>query len=250
MKIIEVEAKSVLNRSKIWDYCVNPYTGCAVGCPYCYARMFIPRYSGHSEGWGSFVDIKVNAPNILEKQLNRASPGKVWLSSVCDPYQPLEKKFGITRRCLEALLKSRFPVIIQTKSALVLRDIDLFKEFSDIEIGLTITTDDEMISRRFEPGASSVRARLDALAELKEKGLRTYVFIGPILPADPENLVKELAGKADRAYVDRMNYIKSLRSLYRRSDMMSASSPDFFNAFRLRYRKALESAGIPAEILF
>jgi DNA repair photolyase len=77
------------------------------------------RYSGHKEPWGEFVDAKINAPEILKKQLERAKKGTVWVSSVCDPYQPLEAEYGLTRRCLEELTKSRFPVNIQTKSKLV-----------------------------------------------------------------------------------------------------------------------------------
>ncbi len=75
IKVTEIEAKSILNKSKIYDYCVNAYTGCAVNCAYCYARLFMRRYSGHSEPWGEFVDVKVNAPALLAKQIVRAKRG-------------------------------------------------------------------------------------------------------------------------------------------------------------------------------
>ena len=127
MNVQETLAKTILNKSKIHDYCVNPYTGCQVNCRYCYARLFMARYSGHKEPWGEFVDVKINAPEVLRKQLARAKRGTVWVSSVCDPYQPLEAKYELTRRCLEELAKSRFPVTIQTKSKLVLRDLDLLE---------------------------------------------------------------------------------------------------------------------------
>jgi len=97
MKVQEITAKSVLNPSKIFDFCLNPYTGCAIGCRYCYARLFMKRYSGHHEPWGEFVDAKVNAPELLKKQLTRTKKGAVWISSVCDPYQPLEAKYRLTR---------------------------------------------------------------------------------------------------------------------------------------------------------
>jgi DNA repair photolyase len=83
------------------------------------------RYSGHKEPWGAFVDVKINAPEVLRRQLERAKRGTVWISSVCDPYQPLEAKYELTRRCLKELLAKQFPVNIQTKSKLVLRDLDL-----------------------------------------------------------------------------------------------------------------------------
>jgi DNA repair photolyase len=136
MKVQEITAKSVLNPSKILDFCLNPYTGCAISCKYCYARLFMKRYSGHHEPWGAFVDVKVNAPELLKKQLLRAKRGSVWISSVCDPYQPLEAKYRLTRRCLVELLEHQFPVFVQTKSKLVLRDLDLFKKFHDIEVVL------------------------------------------------------------------------------------------------------------------
>jgi DNA repair photolyase len=90
VKVQEVRAKSVLNKSKIFDFCLNPYIGCELNCAYCYARLFMKRYSGHREAWGKFVDVKVNAPEILKRQLDKARRGIVWVSSVCDPYQPLE----------------------------------------------------------------------------------------------------------------------------------------------------------------
>ena len=152
LKVSEIQAKSVLNKSKIFDYCINPYTGCQINCRYCYARLFIRRYSGHSEAWGEFVDAKINAPSVLKKQLEKAKKGTVWVSSVCDPYQPLESRYGLTRRCLEELAKMQFPVNIQTKSKLVLRDVDLFRELEDVEVGFTITTDNDRVAKLFELG--------------------------------------------------------------------------------------------------
>ena len=116
LKVTEIQAKSVLNKSKIFDYCINPYTGCQIRCRYCYASLFMRRYSGHREAWGKFVDAKINAPSVLERQLQRAKKGTVWISSVCDPYQPLEAKYQLTRLCLEELVKKQFPINIQTIS--------------------------------------------------------------------------------------------------------------------------------------
>ncbi len=145
MIVREIQAKSILNKSKIFDYCLNPYTGCQINCAYCYARLFMRRYSGHKEPWGKFVDVKINAPELLRKQLEKARKGTVWVSSVCDPYQPIEAKYELTRRCLIELANKQFPVTIQTKSKLVLRDLDLFRQFDEIEVGVTITTDDEEV---------------------------------------------------------------------------------------------------------
>src|SRR5512136_2949367 len=202
----EIEAKSILNPSKIYDYCVNPYTGCQVACAYCYAALFMRRYSGHSEPWGEFVDAKVNAPALLAKQIVRAKRGTIWFASVCDCYQPLEERFTLTRRSLEVLIGRDFPVVIQTKSARVRRDLDVIRLIPDVEVGFTIATEDETMARLFELGASPVGDRVEVLRELKAAAVSTFAFAGPLLPGNPEKLSSRLAGAADRFLIDRMNY--------------------------------------------
>jgi DNA repair photolyase len=127
MKAREISAKTVLTRTGIagYDYCINPYVGCEHGCLYCYAS-FMKRFTGHREPWGEFVDAKVNAPQVLRRQLKKAALGSVLVGTVTDPYQPAEKTYSITRGCLEALLERQFPVQLLTRSPLCLRDRDLF----------------------------------------------------------------------------------------------------------------------------
>ncbi|MEM2921122.1 MAG: radical SAM protein [Candidatus Bathyarchaeia archaeon] len=168
------------------------------------------RYWPHPENWGEFVDVKVNAPEVLKQQLHRRSPAPVLLSSVTDPYQPLEEKYCLTRRCLQSLLEADFPVSILTKSALVCRDIDLFRRFTSCEVGLTITTLDEKVRLVFEPNASSSWSRIDALEKLGDAGLSTYAFIGPVIPILGEEMLEDLADelcrvKVTRVLVDRLN---------------------------------------------
>lgn len=214
--IRETEAKSILTRSRIpgVDYCLNPYTGCLHACRYCYAD-FMKRFTGHGGSWGSFVDAKVNAPILLAKELRRRKRGNVMVSSVTDPYQPIEKKRRLTRRCLELLLPTRFPVQILTKSPLVLRDMDLFVRFDDIEVGVTITTDDDGMRRAFEPKAPPIHSRIEALKRLHAAGVRTYAFIGPTLPMDPERLAEKIGPYADSVLIDRMNYVSKTARIYR-----------------------------------
>lgn len=250
LSVKEILAKSVLNKSKIFDYCVNPYTGCQIACPYCYARLFMRRYSGHEEAWGDFVDVKINAPEILKTQLERAKRGKVWVSSVCDPYQPLEKKYRLTRQCLEALLEKQFPLNLQTKSALVVRDLDLLEGFEDAEAGFTITTDNEEVAKLFEPKASSVEERIRALGEIKSRGVKTFAFIGPILPGSPKRLVQRLAGKVNRVYVDRMNYMSTISRFYRNHALKEATSDSFFQRCKNELEEALDRYKIPYEVFF
>ncbi|MDZ7263060.1 MAG: radical SAM protein [candidate division KSB1 bacterium] len=254
--ITEKLAKTALVRSRIEgiDYALNPYTGCAHGCRYCYAE-FMQRFSQHHEPWGTFVDVKINVPQLLENELQRIgsrmtemrlnldvvraseSAGSseqrlVSLSTVTDPYQPLERKYLLTRRCLEVLLRYPISVSILTKSPLVLRDIDLLKKFKNIDVGLTITTDRDEIRQIFEPAAPPIPARIAALRQLHEQGIRTWVFIGPVLPMDPVHLGNLVKDCIHYHYIDPMNYIHKSRSIYQRHRLGEALRPAYFENCR------------------
>ncbi len=218
--IKEISVKSVLSKTGIpgADYCINPYVGCAHGCSYCYAT-FMKRYTGHTEKWGQFIDIKINAPEVLHRQLKRAKKGNVIISSVTDTYQPVEERYKLTRKCLETLLRYQFPVSILTKSPLVLRDMDIFKEFEDIEIGITITTDNEKIRKLFEPDAPPIVARINTLKRLYENGIKTYTFIGPLLPTNPEKLIENIRQYSHSILIDRMNYVSKVKGIYNRNHL-------------------------------
>ena len=204
MVIKETRPKTILSISKVYPYVINPFTGCQHGCSYCYAR-FMKRFTGHQEPWGQFVDVKVNAPDLLEVEIAKKKKGRVWISGVCDPYQPLEAKYELTRKCLEILARNNWPVTVQTRSPLVLRDIDILKRGMDFEVGLSVTTADDSIRTLFEPNAPTIKDRVKALDELHRAGIRTYVMIAPMLPG-AESLPEILAGKVDHVLVDRMNY--------------------------------------------
>ncbi len=120
MKISEIQSKTILSSSKIYDYVINPYVGCQNACTYCYAR-FMKRFSGHKEPWGNFVDVKTNAADLLKAEIVKKKRGSIWVSGVCDPYQPLESKYKLTRKCLEILAHHDWPVAVQTRSTLVQR---------------------------------------------------------------------------------------------------------------------------------
>ena len=227
----EIKAKSVLTKSGIpgIDYCINPYVGCFHGCRYCYAT-FMKRFTGHQEPWGSFVDVKVNAPVILQKQLARARRGNVLISSVTDGYQPIESKYKLTRQCLEVLLEYQFPVDILTKSPLVWRDMAVITKFKEIEVGLTITTDNENIRKVFEPHASPISERMKALETLHDHGIKTYAFIGPVLPMNPDALSEKLSPYVDSVIIDRMNYTSKTVSIYKRLNLSRWLDNEFVDA--------------------
>ncbi|HOK22550.1 MAG TPA: radical SAM protein [Candidatus Hydrothermia bacterium] len=200
----EIRVKGILSKSKVYDWVINPYVGCQYGCTYCYAR-FMKRFTGHSEPWGQFVDVKVNAPELLLKELRQKQKGEIWMSGVCDPYQPLEEKYQIIKSCLEILSQYDWPVVIQTKSPIVLRDLPIFKRFSHIDVGFSIGTGSESIRELFEPNAPPISSRIEALRMLHSNDVRTYVMVAPALP-EVVSLVPLLRGIVDYVLVDKMNY--------------------------------------------
>jgi DNA repair photolyase len=247
MIIKEIYAKRILSESKVLDYTINPYVGCEHGCTYCYAR-FIKRFTHHKEKWGEFVDVKLNAPTLLQREVNSKKVGRVWISGICDPYQPLERKYGITRSCLEILFRKNWPVTIQTKSTLILRDVELLQNHKNVEVTLTITTADEKIRQIFEPKAPSIKERVETLENLHSAGIKTSVMIAPLLPR-AEGLVKEIVGKADYVLIDRMNYHHA-DWIYKKYGLEYAISDEFFKQKKLEISEVFIKEKIPHEILF
>lgn len=216
MNVRQVHVKTALSPSRLkgYDYSLNPYRGCQHACVYCYS----PAVLREDRQWGSFVDVKLNLPRVLSREVVRRRKGVVGISTVTDAYQPVEGRYRVTRACLRQLLKKDFPIVIQTKSALVLRDLDLIEKFSDREVGFTITTLDDALASRYEPGASKVEDRLMALEKIGARGVNTWVFLGPVMPYltdrgdDLEVLISRLAEAGVREVIaDRLNYRKGVR---------------------------------------
>jgi DNA repair photolyase len=206
------------------------------------------RFTGHREPWGEFVDVKINAPALLKHEIDKRRLGRVWVSGVCDPYQPLESKYELTRKCLEVLVEYGWPITVQTKSPLVLRDIDLLRRSDKIEVGLSVTSADDGIRTLFEPGAPSIRERIAALEELHLAGVRTYAMIAPMLPGTDE-LADQLTGKVDYVLIDRMNYHYG-DWVYRRYHLEDAMSYDFFYSKGKELASAFAEQGVECRVLF
>jgi DNA repair photolyase len=247
MIVREILAKSILSKSQVYDYVVNPYVGCSHSCRYCYAA-FMKRFTGHKEKWGEFVDIKINAPELLAREIRKKRVGRVWVSGVCDPYQAAEKKYRLTRRCLEVLLENQWPVTIQTKSSLVLRDVEILGRFNDIEVGFSITTADDKIRKLFEPGASPIKERLHALDVLHSRGIRTFAMIAPILPRS-EGLIEQLPGKVDHVLIDRLNYAYANR-VYKENKLEWAREDRYLSEKAEELRRGFKREGIPVQVVF
>lgn len=247
----EIFVKSVLTRTGIegYDYCINSYVGCAHGCRYCYAT-FMKRFTGHMEPWGEFVDVKVNAPEVLRRQLRRARKGSILIGTVTDPYQPAEKHYRITQGCLEALLERQLPVRILTRSPLCVRDLELFKKFEDISVGLSVTTDQEVVRKIFEPNSPSIQSRIKALKILHDEGVTTYAFIGPMLPLNPTSLSEMLVGIVDEVLVDRLNYSNKVKGLYRTAGLAPYLEDTYFIQTASILKESFEMKGIPVSAIF
>ncbi|PIR61421.1 MAG: radical SAM protein [Candidatus Pacebacteria bacterium CG10_big_fil_rev_8_21_14_0_10_44_11] len=208
--IQEIQAKSILSPSSLkdadYDFSCNPYIGCRFGCVYCYASFMGRMVGKKTNDWGEFVFAKMNAPELLKKEVaklkNKGKGKTIWFSSVTDPYQGLEAKYQLTRKCLQVLVEADFQgsVTFLTKSDLVLRDIDVLKQLHHAEVGMTITSTDDSISRYFEKFAPPVSARLAALKKLHQEKIDTYAFIGPLLPHFITN--KEKLGQLFKAVHD------------------------------------------------
>ncbi|MFH0988662.1 MAG: PA0069 family radical SAM protein [bacterium] len=171
-----------------YSYSVNPYRGCEHGCIYCYARPS-HEYLGFSSGldFETKIMVKYDVAELLEREFRRRSwkPQVVALSGNTDCYQPIERKLRLTRRCLEVFLKARNPVVVTTKNALVLRDLDIFKElasFNCVSVGISITTLREGLARKLEPRTSTPQKRLDTIQHLALAGIPVGVNAAPMIP--------------------------------------------------------------------
>ena len=184
-----VPCRSALNRSGIpgADWCLNPYVGCTHACVYCYA-CFMKRFTGHTEPWGSFVEAKAGIADVLARELRRPKAGTVVIASVTDGYQAAEAALGLTRACLARLAGSGLDVGILTKSDLVVRDADVLADFGGLlgdaraKVGFSLTTLSDELAAVLEPGAPPPSRRLAAIEALSDAGIRTWVFIAPVLP--------------------------------------------------------------------
>ncbi|MBI4370921.1 MAG: PA0069 family radical SAM protein [Elusimicrobia bacterium] len=167
---------------------LNPYRGCEHGCAYCYARPY-HEYLGLSAGldFETMIFVKEDAPELLERELAKPSwvPDAISISGVTDPYQPAERRFEVTRRCLRVLADCRAPVGVVTKNALAARDADLFAELARwdaVRVFVSITTLDAELARRLEPRASTPERRLGALRALSRAGVPVGVMAAPMIP--------------------------------------------------------------------
>jgi DNA repair photolyase len=190
-------------------YKLSPYVGCLIGCRYCYAQAPVA-VSRRLEmlpdaPWGSYVDVRVNAAEVLAAELAALPPLPIkFCPIVSDPYQAVEARYGVTRACLEAIRRAAtpWPTLVLTRSKLVTRDADLFATLPRVWVGASIPTVDDGVRRHFEPRAASIPERIEALTALRAAGARTFAVVQPILPGPIEELATVLAAAVSSVTID------------------------------------------------
>jgi DNA repair photolyase len=166
-----------------FDWTCNPYVGCSFGCTYCYA-MFLPQNRRPKENWGKWFQAKVNAVELARKQAPKLAGQAVYMSSVTDPYLPTERSLHLTRGILESLVPYQPRLLIQTRGPLVVRDLDILRQFEAVRVNVSIPTDSEAVRRVFEPKAPLLEKRWQALAQVRAAGIPVGICITPVLPLD------------------------------------------------------------------
>ncbi len=190
VEVVARPAREILMRGTgfldAYDFSLNPYAGCAFGCTYCYAAFF-SRSVEQRDAWGRWVEVKENAVELLMRRRIGSLDGKrIYMSSVTDPYQPVERRLRLTRRLLQVLADRHQPrLVVQTRSPDVVRDCDLFQRIEEqggrVRVNMTVTTDDEDVRRTFEPSCPSNAQRLRAITEVHEAGVETCITLTPLL---------------------------------------------------------------------
>lgn len=236
MRIIEKEivAKDLITKSNLpaSDYVINPYVGCSHACKYCYAR-FMKRFTGHTEEWGNFIDIKRCDKPMNVKKLYHKS---VFISSVTDCYNPFEEKYRITRNVLKQLKEVDCSITISTKSALILRDIDILKELNHLKVAISINTLDNGFQKDMD-NASSIAQRIAALKELGKQGIYTVLFMSPIFPYITEfkEIIEATEGFVCEYWFEDLN----LRGGYKQEILsyIDEKYPQYLSGYREIYNK-------------
>ncbi|HEY7457959.1 MAG TPA: PA0069 family radical SAM protein [Xanthobacteraceae bacterium] len=213
----EERARRVITRNESpdlgFDRSINPYRGCEHGCIYCYARP-THAFQGLSPGldFETKLFVKPDAPELLAREL--AAPGyqpkMIALGTNTDPYQPIERKWRVTRRILEALREANHPVGIVTKSALVVRDLDILSDMAAkglAKVALSVTTLDHRLARSMEPRASTPAKRLAAIRSLSNAGVPTAVMVAPIIPAINDSDIERILDAAADAGATEAGYV-------------------------------------------
>lgn len=249
-------AREILTRASgfmdTYDFTLNPYVGCSFGCTYCYAAFF-GRTKEDRDAWGYMVRVKKNAVELISRRKHGSLDGKlIYMSSVTDPYQPIERELMLTRSLLEVMAERHKPkLVVQTRSPGVVRDRDLFARITEnggrVQVNMTVTTDDEVVRRTFEPFCPSNSQRLRAIAEVRASGIDACITMTPLLWVnDPEEFAQELLDTRVQKFIaqpfhfQRGKFVASTRE--KAIDLMAQKLNCSRSSFRERYLDHYRSA--------
>ncbi len=249
------DARDILTRASgfmgEYDFTLNPYSGCTFGCTYCYAAFFSTTKE-QRDTWGDWVLVKRNAPSLLYKRKPGALDGKlIYMSSVTDPYQPVDRELNLTRTLLEIMAeRHKVKLVVQTRSPDVTRDSDLYQRIEEnggrVQINMTITTDDETVRRTFEPRCPSNARRMDAMKQLRANGIEGCITMTPLLWVDdPEGFAQDLLDTGVQRFIaqpfhfQRGKFVANTRQ--ETWDLMADKLGCTVSEFRPRYLKHYEN---------
>lgn len=256
------ESRSILRQQRDerygFGFALSPYRGCGHGCRYCYVREY-PNALHKPEDWGGWVAPKLNAPELLWSQRHRLHGQRVFMASATDPYQPLERQYRLSRRCLEVLLMCpTTEVIVHTRSPLVLQDLDLLKAFGDrLSVGLSIPTDDDTVRQAVEPRAPAIPSRWAAAERLAAAGIPVTIGVAPLLAVhDPQAFARRArASGVSGAWVGRLRLLKQdpFYKVLADHGWLKILDPDYAEDIRAAFqmvfpirRRAREPKAVPA----
>ncbi len=254
-QVREVSRDRVLIPDGPEHYYLNPYVGCMIGCMFCYVmdRADLSRrlHGDAPHAWGQWVDVKTDAPEVLAREVSEAKPGWVRMSPIItDPYMPLERRYRVTRRCLEVLLPAGFRPVVLTRAARVVDDLQLFARYpGQAAVGLSIPTNDDRWRALFEPRADTVEARLEALEQLHAAGITTFAVIQPMLPMDERALAERLARSVRAVRIDRMHDLWRVKHLYDQAGISWAAEDAFAEQTEARLREHFARLGVVVDEL-
>ncbi len=227
VEIGETACKSLLQKSRMGftDYALNPYTGCAFGCSFCYVPS-LRKFRGQEwETWGRWTQAKTNAPEVLRRELKKIPPdARITIGTATDAWQPIEKRYGLTRAILEELARHPNPVSLLTRSPLLLRDIPILQRMAEnggVHVGVSLSTFDDRARRVFEPRAPAVPGRVHLVRALIAAGIPTSLFWAPLLPGVSDNaeavtdyMQRAAALGVQRVICDLLNYRETMGAGY------------------------------------
>jgi DNA repair photolyase len=250
----EIRVERLLMQEGAHRYYINPYVGCMIACPFCYVidrADFSRRLDGLPElPWGHYLDVKINAADVLRHEARPGMRGTVRMSPILtDPYQPAERRYRITRRCLEVLLETDLAPVVLTRAPRILDDLELLKRFPRALVGFSIPTDADEYRRIFEPGADPIDERLAALRALHAAGVRTFAVIQPVLPMNVERLVEQIAPFVRAVRLDRLYVGERVQHIYDQHSLSEYATEAFADATIRRLTTAFHARGVRVDPL-